>query len=176
MCMNYYGLDPAYCVTLPNYSWNVFLSMTSIKVEQIYIKEMYEMIEEGSRGVTQCSYKKVEANNKYMKEQYDETKPSSYISYLDADHLYGLAMCKILPFKNFKWHYSKIDEKKILKYGDEDDVGYILEVDLEYPKDLHDLHNDYPLAPEIMSINEHMLADVRNEFIRHTMTRKHVMK
>ena len=51
--------------------------------------------------------------------------------------------------------------KKILKYGDEDDVGYILEVDLEYPKDLHDLHNDYPLAPEIMSINENMLSDVQ---------------
>ena len=82
---------------------------------------------------------------------------SNYISYLDANHLYGLAMCKRLPFKNFKWHYSKIDEKTILKYSDEDDVGYILEVDLEYPKELHDLHKDYPLAPEIMSINENML-------------------
>ena len=124
--MNHYGLDPACYITLPNYSWNVFLSMTGIKLEQIYIKEMYEMIEKGLRGgMTQCSYKKVEANNKYMNEQYDETKPSSYISYLAANNLYGLAMCKKLPFKNFKWHYSKLDEKKILKYSDEDDVGYI---------------------------------------------------
>ena len=118
--------------------------MTRIKLEQIYIKEMYEMIEEGLRGgMTQCSYKKVEANNKDMSEQYDETKPSTYISYLDANYLYGLAMCKKLPFKNFKWHYSKIDEKKILKYGDEDDVGYILEVDLEYPKELHDIRTTH---------------------------------
>ena len=80
--------------------------MTRIKLEQIYIKEMYEMIEEGLRGgMTQCSYKRIEANNKYMNEQYDETKPSSYTSYLDANNLYGLAMCKKLLFKNFKWHY-----------------------------------------------------------------------
>ena len=83
-----------------------------------------------------------------MKEDYDKSKPSSFISYLDANNLYGLAMCKKLPLNNFKWHYNKIDEKKIMKYSDDDDVGYILEVDLEYPKELHDLHKDYPLAPE----------------------------
>eukprot|EP00438_Fugacium_kawagutii_P028519 Skav226748 [mRNA] locus=scaffold3942:5794:7308:- [translate_table: standard] len=155
MCLNYYGLDPAYYVTLPNYSWNVFLYMTGVKLEQIHQKEMYEMIEHGLRGgMTQCSYKKVEANNKYMNEQYDTSKPSSYINYLDANNLYGLAMCKKLPYKNFEWHYSKITENKILDYTENDDIGYILEVDLEYPKEIHDLHKDYPMAPEIMSINE----------------------
>lgn len=97
-----------------------------------------------------------------MNGQYDKTKPSSYISYLDANNLYGLAMCKKLPFANFKWHYSKI-EKKILNYKDEDDIGFILEVGLEYPKELHDLHKDYPLAPEIMTVNENMLSDVQKE-------------
>ena len=105
MCLNYYGLDPAYYVTLPNYSWNVFLYMTGAKLEQIHQKEMYEMIEKGLRGgMTQCTYKKVEANNKYMNEQYDKSKSSSYINYLDANNLYGLAMCKKLPYKNFEWH------------------------------------------------------------------------
>ena len=92
---------------------------------------MYEMIEHGLRGgMTQCSFKKVEANNKYMNEDYDKSKPSSYISYLDANNLYGLAMCKKLPYDDFKWYYGRMDEKRVMKYSDDDDH------DLE----LHDLH------------------------------------
>ena len=164
MCLNYYGLDPAYYLTLPNYSWNAFLSPTGVKLQQIHIKEMYEMIENGLRGgMTQCSFKKVEANKKYMNEDYDKSKPSSYISYLDANNLYGLAMCKKLPYGDFKWHYGRMDEKRVMKYSDDDDTGYILEVDLDYPKELHDLHKDYPLAPEIMSISENMLSQVQKD-------------
>ena len=103
MCLNYYGLDPAYYITLPNYSWNAFLSLTGVRLQQIHVKEMYEMIEHGLRGgMTQCSFKKVEANNKYMNEDYDKSKPSSYIGYLDANNLYGLAMCKKLRYGDFK--------------------------------------------------------------------------
>ena len=164
MCLNYYGLDPAYYITLPNYSWNAFLSLTGVRLEQIHIKEMYEMIENGLRGgITQCSYKKVEANNKYMNEEFDKSKPSSYVNYLGANNLYGLAKCKKLPYDNFKWHYNKTDEKKILNYTDDDEIGYIMEVDLEYPKEIHDLHKDYPLAPEIMNINEKMLSQVQKD-------------
>ena len=164
MCLNYYGLDPAYFLTLPNYSWNAFLSLTGVRLQQIHIKEMYEMIEKGLRGgMTQCSFKKVEANNKYMNDNYDKSKPSSYISYLDANNLYGLAMCKKLPHDDFKWYYGRMDEKRVMKYSDDDDIGYILEVDLDYPKQLHDLHKDYPLAPEIMSISENMLSQVQKD-------------
>ena len=122
------------------------------------------MIEHGLRGgMTQCSFKKVEANNKYMNEDYDKSKPSSYISYLDANNLYGLAMCKKLPYDDFKWYYGRMDEKRVMKYSDDDDIGYILEVGLDYPKELHDLHKDYPLAPEIMCINESMLSQVQKD-------------
>ena len=141
-----------------------YLSLTGVRLEQIHKKEMYEMIEHGLRGgMTQCSFKKVEANNKYMNEDYDKSKPSSYISYLDANNLYGLAMCKKLPYGDFKWYYGRMDEKRVLKYCDDDDIGYILEVDSDYPKELHDLHKDYPLAPEIMSINENMLSKVQKD-------------
>ena len=72
MCLNYYGLDPAYYITLPNYSWNAFLSLTGVRLQQLHIKEMYEMIENGLRGgMTQCPFKKVDANNKYMNEDYE---------------------------------------------------------------------------------------------------------
>ena len=135
-----------------------------MKLQQIHIKEMYEMIENGFRGgMTQCSFKKVEANNKYMNEDFDKSKPSSYIRYLDAHNLYGLAMCKKLPYDDFKWYYGRMDEKRVMKYSDDDDTGYILEVDLDYPKELHDLHKDYPLAPEIISISENMLSQVQTD-------------
>ena len=167
MCLNYYGLDPAYYLTLPNYSWNAFLSLTGVRLQQIHKKEMYEMIENGLRGgMTQCSFKKVEANNEYMNEDYDKSNPSSYISYLDANNLYGLAMCKKMPYADFKWNFSKIDEKKILNYNDEDDIGYILEVDLGYPEHLHDLHKDYPMCPEIMTVSEDMLSDLQKDIFK----------
>ena len=167
MCLNYYGLDPAYYITLPNYAWSAFLHMTGVRLQQIHIKEMYEMIENGLRGgMTQCTYKKVEANNKYMNEEYDKSKPSSYINYLDANNLYGLAMSKKLPYDDFTWYFKKIDEKKIMNYNDEDETGFILEVDLAYPKEIHDLHKDYPLAPEIMCVSESMLSEVQKDIHR----------
>ena len=56
-----------------------------------------------------------------------------------------------------------MDEKRVMKYSDDDDIGYILEVDLDNPKELHDLHKGYPLAPEIMWINENMLSLVQKD-------------
>ena len=76
---------------------------------------------------------------------------------------YGLAMCKKLPYDDFKWYYGRMDEKRVMKYSDDDDIGYILEVDLDCPKELHDLHKDYPLATEIMSISENMLSQVQKD-------------
>ena len=125
---------------------------------------MYKMIENGFRGgMTQCSFKKVEANNKYMNEDYDKSKPSSYISLLDANKLYGLAMCKKLPYDDFKWYYCRMDEKRVMKYKDGDDTGNILEIDVGYPKEFHDLQKDYPLASEIMSFSENMLSQVQKD-------------
>ena len=64
--------------------------------------------------MTQCSFKKVEVNNKYVNEGYDKSKPSSYISYLDANNLYGLAMYKKLPYSVFEWYYGRMDEKRVI--------------------------------------------------------------
>ena len=72
-------------------------------------------------------------------------------------------MCRKLPYGDFKCYYGRMDENRVMKYSDDDDIGYILEVDLDYPKELHDLHKDYPLAPEIMCINENMLSQVQKD-------------
>ena len=67
ICLNYHGIDPAYYLTLPNFAWNAFLHLIIIKLEQIHRKEIYEIIEKGLRGgMVQCTYKKVDANNKYI--------------------------------------------------------------------------------------------------------------
>eukprot|EP00438_Fugacium_kawagutii_P007257 Skav211577 [mRNA] locus=scaffold2228:403820:405304:+ [translate_table: standard] len=141
------------------------LKLTGIEIDLVYDQEMYEMIEKGLRGgMTQATCKKVEANNVYMGDDYDENKESSFINYLDANNLYGLSMIQKLPYKNLKWD-DKITEMDIVNYKN-GGIGYILEVDLEYPKELHDLHNDYPLAPEVMNVKADMLSDKQVEIFK----------
>ena len=149
--MNTYELDPANYYTLPGYSWDALLKYTNVKLELITDVDMYLFIEKGLRGgISMASQRYGKANNKYMQD-YDETKPSLYLQYLDANNLYGWSMCQHLPVSNFKWSEDKIEV--ILKTKEDSDKGYILEVDLEYRKELHDLHNDYPLAPGTLKLN-----------------------
>ena len=113
------------------------------------------MFEEGTRGgMCQATYRYAKANNKYMK-NYDENKESSFLMYGDANNFYEFAMCKKLPVNGFKW----VDELSIftedfIKNCDEDcDIGYNLEVDVEYSKNLYKLHSDLPFLSERMKIN-----------------------
>ena len=173
LCMEYYGLDPAHYYTLPNFAWDAMLLKTGVEIEQLHDQEMFEMVEKGMRGgMCQVSHKLAVANNKYMGEAYDENKPSNYISYLDANNLYGLAMSQKLPLKNIKWAKKT---PSVEKWNENDEFGYIMEVDLEYPETLHDLHSDYPLAPEIMKVNVNMLSDYQKQvLVKAPRTRKHV--
>ena len=123
------------------------------------------MVERGLRGgMCQVSKRLAEANNKYMGDDYDETKPSSYINYLDANNLYGLAMCQKLPYKDIKF-VEGFTENDIMNWSDLS-TGFILDVDLEYPKELHDKHIDYPLAPEIMNVTADMLSEKQKEIYK----------
>ena len=77
--------------------------------------------------------------------------------YLDANNLYGWAMVQHLPTDSFKWSSANIED--ILKHPLEDQTGYICEVDLEYPDELHEKHNDYPLAPEKLEVQSEWLSE-----------------
>ena len=147
--MQYYKFDPCHYFTSPSLSWDAMLKMTNIKLEFMTDIDMFQFIKKGIHGgVSYIANRYGNANNKYMKE-YDEKAPSKYIMYLDASNLYGWTMSKYLPTGNFKWMTDKeISKANLGKYELDSKEGLILEVDLEYPKELHDLHNDYPIAPE----------------------------
>ena len=152
-----YGLDPAYFVLLPGFAWHACLKITGVKLELITDINMLLMIESGMRGRVChviCSY--AETNNKYMN-NYDENEESSFLSYLDANNLYGCPMIKKLPVGGFKWvtNVSRMDEEFIKNYDENSDIGYFFKVDLEYPKELHDLHSDLPFLSEKVKINKH---------------------
>ena len=109
------------------------LLKTGISLELIHDEDMYKMVENGLRGgMCQTSLRKCEANNPYMGDEYDKNKETSYINYLDANNLYGLAMCQNqkLPYKDIKFvsDISEITEEEILNY-DNGNEGYILDVD-----------------------------------------------
>ena len=149
VCKKNYELDPCWYYTAPGLAWDACLKLTKIKLELLTDPDMLLMIESGLRGgISMISTRYGKANNKYMGEEFDPSKSSKYITYLDANNLYGWAMSQKLPTGGFKWmSKQELDEWR------SNPQGCILEVDLEYPRELHDLHNDYPLAPERLMMN-----------------------
>ena len=149
---------------MPGFSWDAALKFTKVKLETLHDIEMHQFLERGMRGgISMISHRYAQANNKYLQE-YDPEKPTSFITYQDSNNLYGEAMTQSLPVSDFKW----VDEKDVKSFNvmtvqDDADTGYFLEVDLEYPKELHDLHSDYPLAPEKMLISHEMLSPYQQQ-------------
>ena len=158
-CLQCYKLDPCHYFTSPGFSWNAMLKMTNIKLELMTDIDMYQFIEKGLHGgVSYIANRYGKANNKYMKE-YDEKAPSKYIMYLDSNNLYGWGRSQSLPKSNFRWMTDKeISKIDLGKYKTDGKKGLILEVDLEYPQELHDLHNDYPVCPEKVKVSNDMLS------------------
>ena len=142
ICLENYSLDPAWYYTSPGLSWDALLKHSKVNLELLTDPDMLLMFEKGIRGgISMISNRFGRANNKFMEEKFDSSQPSKFIAYLDANNLYGWAMMKPLPVGDFKW-MSPLELENWKK------IPCILEVDLEYPRGLHDVHNDYPLAPE----------------------------
>ena len=150
LCLKIYKLDPVYYFTAPGLAWDACLKMTNIQLELLSDVNMLLMFEKGIRGgISIISNRYGEANNKYMKD-YDKNKDSKYLMYLDANNLYGCAMSEKLPTHGFKWltsgEMNNLFNNQIVQEWER--IPCILEVDLKYPENLHDPHNDYPLCPE----------------------------
>ncbi len=146
-CMGVYDLDPTHYYTLASFAWSAMLKYTGVVLPLLTDVNMLHFIKKGIRGgISQCSKRYAKSNNKYMHEEYDETKDSTYNIYIDANNLYAYAMSQYLPHNNFQW--INANTINIEKLDEDDEIGYILEVDLEYPSNLHNDHNDYPFCVE----------------------------
>jgi hypothetical protein len=162
VCQKHYGLDACNYCTAPGLAWDASIKKYNKPIELMNNKQydMYLTIEKGIRGgqsfIANRHYK---ANNKYMK-NYNPKKPSKNILYLDCNNLYGWSMIQKLPVGDFKQENIKEwNMKKIQAIKADGERGLFLEVDLEYPKELHNLHNDYPLAVESITVNDNMLSE-----------------
>ena len=155
MCIKEYELDPAHFLSLPGLAWQACLKKTNIELELLTDYDMLLMVEEGIRGgICHSIHRYAKAKNKYMK-NYNNNEESSYIQYLDANNLYGWAMSKKLPVNGLKWvDNDKISEEFIKNYNENDKKGYIFEVDVKYPKKIHELHSDLLFLPERMEIHK----------------------
>ena len=168
ICLKNYGLDPVYYYTAPGLAWDACLKMTGVNLELLSNIDMLLMIEKGIRGgISIISNRYGKANNKYMKD-FNKSELSKYLMYVDANNLYGWAMSQKLPVHSFKWMSNKeienIFNNQIVQVWER--TPCILEVDLIYPEELHDLHNDYPLCPERVECDKgvkKLIPNLRNK-------------
>lgn len=158
-CFKNYNLDCLYYYTAPGLSFDAMLKLTGIELELLTEIEMYEFVESGIRGgLSQISKRYAKANNKYMS-NYDNSKYVSYILYLDANNLYAWAMIQFMPCKNFKWNKDEWNLEKIMTISNTSDKGYMFEVDLHIPEELHDYFNNYVPCPESISVKKDYLSE-----------------
>ena len=169
-CLKDYELDPIHYISLPSFAWDACLKFTKVEIELFDQEEMYTMIENNCRGgIVQCSQRYAEANNSYMKEGYDPSKESSFLMQYDANNLYALSLSGYLPLNGFRWITD--EEKKeisttnaILAMTETQPVGYIYEVSVEIPVELHDEFSDLPLLPEKIKIKKEMLSKFQQKY------------
>ena len=190
--MKNYGLDPTHFYTAPSLSWSAGLKFTKVKLEIPQDIDMHLFVDQGLRGgISMVCNSFARANNLLMKE-FDSSIQQSFIKFIDANNLYGWAMSQFLPTGNFKW-VTRIEcntpqithgtegttltkqeeyiksmrdwEQEIMNIDDESNTGYMLEVDIDYPENLHldVMHDNFPLAPEAMQIEKDMLSSYQEE-------------
>ena len=156
-CLKFYGLDPCHYFSSPGLKWDAMLKMTGVKLEKISNIDKYLFIEKGCRGgISYIAKKYAKANNKYMN-VYDAKKPSTFITDLDMNNLYVWAMSEYLFYGGFKW-LKNIYGLDVMWISKKSSIGYFLDVDLEYPDELHELHNDYPLAAKTLTVSSDILS------------------
>ena len=119
-------------------------------------------------GISYVNKRFSKANNEYCPD-CDKNKPKVYINYHDMNILCGYAMSEYLLYGGFKWvEVNNETVYRILHKSENSLYGYFLEVDLDYPEELNDIHNDYPLAPEKIKIEVEMLSpysfEIKNKY------------
>lgn len=147
-CLNIYELDPGHYYTAPGFTSDCMLKYTKVELELLQDVDILMFVENSIRGeVSQCCNQYARASNKYMSDYNPEKDSNNYLMYFDVNSLYVYSMTQHLSYSEFKW-LNDTDSLDISLIPDNSPIGYILEVDLEYPEHLHDLHKNMPLCPE----------------------------
>ena len=163
-CLKHYKLDPAHFYTSAWLAWKACLKHTGIRLELLTDPDM--LLEQGIRGgITQAVCKYSSVNNKYMGDRFDPKSESSYLQYLDTNNLYGWAMSQPHPTGGFKW--VDVNPSEISELATQTDKGYLLEVNVSYPKELHNSHNDLPFMCERRDKNMGLLVQFSTTFTSH---------
>ena len=164
-CLKHYKLDPAHFYTSPGLAWKACLKCTGIRLELLTDPDMLLMFERGIRGeITQKWF--VNMHRQIINiwgDKFDPNEDTTYLQYLDANNLYGWAMSQPLPAGGFKW--VDVNSNEISELATRTDKGYLLEVNVSYPKELHNPHNDLPFVCERMEINgvEKLVPNLRDK-------------
>jgi hypothetical protein len=156
-----FDLDPCWFVSLPGFAWKAALKTSNTWIELISDYDMLLFFEDSIRGGFCFASKRYAKANHSSLPTYNSNEPQSWILYLDANNLYGTAMSQPLPYRGYEWmareeldHLTEEGGQHIMEKSDNDYTGYVLEVDLEYPQELHNEHNDLPLCPENLFVGE----------------------
>ena len=136
------------------------LKITGIELELISDIGTYLFVEKRIiGGISYIAKRFGKAKNEY-KQSYEDKKPSKYVTYLDANHLYDSAVSHYLLYVRFKWlNQREIDKLLSNSIQGKSSNECIFEVDLEYSHKLHELDNGYWLAPENFGISHNMLSN-----------------
>ena len=168
--MHHYGLDPSHYVSAPSLSWDAMLKMTKVKIELFTEMAMHDFIEKAKRGgIAMVVHRHFKANNPNMEDAFDIFQPTTWISYVDANNLYGWAMSQFLPIGNYKWvasrEYLKNNPKMqkkylemILKTGADASRGFFLMINSHFPLKTHNYLRDLPPAVENVAVKKDMLC------------------
>ncbi len=163
-----FHLDLCQYLSLPMMSLDMMLKYTDCEISLIRDQEMSDLLQRNIRG-----------GFSFINQRHAEATPGDFeelpnsMVYLDANNLYGKAMSFPLPLRNFRWMTDEeIENFTMLHISEEDGDGYILEVDLEYPEELHLRHNSFPLAPETMDITEDHLSPYSLECLQQIYKKK----
>ena len=154
--MDLFNLDPSHYISAPHYFNDAMLMVTGVQIPLLTDADMHLFFEDSKRGSVSLAMKRyAKANNKYM-ENYDPEKPSKYIIYNDKNGLYTSILAGLLPFSDFKW-ITEEEKDEVMSAYEEGDYDRIkpgsYRVDLTYPKELHGVHNAYPLAVESVTVD-----------------------
>ena len=150
VCVKDYGLDPSHYISSPSLSWDAMLKFTGTQLEKIHDIDMHLFLEKGMRGGVS-----------YISKRYSRADENNTIMYWDANNLYGWAMIQDLPYGGFKILSQKeVDNFDLDSIGENSPIGYIVEVDLEYCKELHNSHSDYLLCPGKIEVSNDMLSGI----------------